>query len=283
MEQFNTSFSKCVCRTARLIIFFISTGQAACKGGPRCSTKAGFYFSSSFPFIFFPPLSLFPLIHSSAIVLRIICLLPPSLCDPLSNWYQVLTSRPAEVKWYKVIGRSAQLTDWPLWVLLLPANQIWASPCGEQSRESRGVTMQMIDDAFSTCLEWSCPHHTVITHSQAAAAQHNCFLFVDLVCCGKGIALARRSAWICVFSSESATGLRWARARLCICWSIWPLIQSCTGKTEHSWTFKARETFSYCVWGGILFSFAKCFWSFLIFMWFTGNWDVNLGMWINLE
>lgn len=47
---------------------------------------------------------------------------------------------------------------------------------------ARGVTRQMIDDAFSTCLEWSCPHHTVITHSQAAAAQYNSFLFVDLVC-----------------------------------------------------------------------------------------------------
>ena len=43
----------------------------------------------------------------------------------------------------------------------------------------------MINDAFSTCLEWSCPHRTVITHSQAAAAQHNCFLFVDLVYWGE--------------------------------------------------------------------------------------------------
>lgn len=58
MEQFITLFSKCVCRTARLIILFISAGQAACKGGPRCSTMPGFYFSSSFPFIIFPSLSL---------------------------------------------------------------------------------------------------------------------------------------------------------------------------------------------------------------------------------
>lgn len=32
------------------------------------------------------------------------------------------------------------------------------------------IMMEMINDAFSTCLEWSCPHCTVITHSQAAAA-----------------------------------------------------------------------------------------------------------------
>lgn len=49
----------------------------------------------------------------------------------------------------------------------------------------RGVRGRMINDAFSTCLEWSCPHRTVITHSQAAAAQHNCFLFVDLVYWGE--------------------------------------------------------------------------------------------------
>lgn len=134
MILFSPFFSKRACRTPWLIIIFISTGQAVYKGGPRCSTKPGFYFSSSFPFIF-PPLSLFPLIHSSAIVLRIICLPPPFLCYPLSNWYQGLTSRPAEVKWYKVIGRSAQLTDWLLQVLLLSANQIRASPCGKQSHE----------------------------------------------------------------------------------------------------------------------------------------------------
>lgn len=50
----------------------------------------------------------------------------------------------------------------------------------------RGVRGRMINDAFSTCLEWSCPRCTVITHSQAAAAQHNCFLFVDLVYWGEG-------------------------------------------------------------------------------------------------
>lgn len=49
----------------------------------------------------------------------------------------------------------------------------------------RGVRGGMINDAFSTCLEWSCPRCTVITHSQAAAAQHNCFLFVDLVYWGE--------------------------------------------------------------------------------------------------
>lgn len=56
MLWFIALFSKHVCRTLWLIIIFSSTGQPVCMGGPRCSTKPGFYFSSSFPFIF-PPLS----------------------------------------------------------------------------------------------------------------------------------------------------------------------------------------------------------------------------------
>lgn len=65
----------------------------------------------------------------------------------------------------------------------------------------------MINDAFSTCLEWSCPHRTVITRSQAAAAQHNCFLFVDLVYWGerrlwlgeKVFCTVNRGENVCVF------------------------------------------------------------------------------------
>lgn len=116
----------------------------------------------------------------------------------LAGWYERMTPEPSGVKWYKVIGRSSLLTGRPLKGHLNGANRNW-HPLTHTSRPSpshptllsssaacvtwpgRGVRGRMINDAFSTCLEWSCPRCTVITHSQAAAAQHNCFLFVDLV------------------------------------------------------------------------------------------------------
>lgn len=70
---------------------------------------------------------------------------------------------PSPLRRIPLPSSSAACVTWPVW----------------------GVRGRMINDAFSTCLEWSCPHRTVITHSQAAAAQRNCFLFVDLVYWGK--------------------------------------------------------------------------------------------------
>lgn len=120
----------------------------------------------------------------------------------LSNWYDRMAPGPSGVKWYKVIGRSSLLTGWPLKALLKGANQILPLPplkripphlpshlpsssAASVTWPGRGIRERMINDAFSTCLEWSCPRRTVITHSQAAAAQHNCFLFVDLVYWGE--------------------------------------------------------------------------------------------------
>lgn len=70
---------------------------------------------------------------------------------------------PSPLRRIPLPSSSAACVTWPVW----------------------GVRGRMINDAFSTCLEWSCPHRTVITHSQAAAAQRNCFLFVDLVYWGE--------------------------------------------------------------------------------------------------
>lgn len=136
---------------------------------------------------------------------------PPSFRDSssilplhrlLSGWYEKMTLEPSGVKWYKVIGRSSQLTGRPLKGHLNGANRN-RHPLARTSSPSsshptlpsssaacvtwpgRGVRGRVINDAFSTCLEWSCPRCTVITHSQAAAAQHNCFLFVDLVYWGE--------------------------------------------------------------------------------------------------
>lgn len=121
----------------------------------------------------------------------------------LPGWYERMTSEPSGVKRYKVIGRSSLLTGRPLKGRLSGANRLQRPPPPHVSRPSpshptlpsssaacvtwpgRGVRGGMINDAFSTCLEWSCPRCTVITHSQAAAAQHNCFLFVDLVYWGE--------------------------------------------------------------------------------------------------
>lgn len=171
------------------------------KGKTRCSIKPHAYcfifhlhpsqcFSlhkpsvclPSAPAPFFSSSSLSPC-HSSS-------LLP--LCCLLSNWYERATLGPSGVKWYKVIGRSSLLTGWPLKGLLEGANQVLLLPPLRRipfpsssaacvTWPGWGVRGRMINDAFSTCLEWSCPHRTVITHSQAAAAQRNCFLFVDLV------------------------------------------------------------------------------------------------------
>lgn len=121
----------------------------------------------------------------------------------LSGWYDKMTPESSGVKWYKVIGRSSLLTGRPLKGHQNGANRN-RHPLTHTSSSSpshptlpsssaacvtwlgRGVRGRMINDAFSTCLEWSCPRCTVITHSQAAAAQHNCFLFVDLVYWGEG-------------------------------------------------------------------------------------------------
>lgn len=120
----------------------------------------------------------------------------------LSGWYERMTPEPSGVEWYKVIGRSSPLTGRPLKGHLNGANRNrhplthTTSPSPSQPTlpsssaacvtwPRRGVRGRMINDAFSTCLEWSCPRCTVITHSQAAAAQHNCFLFVDLVYWGE--------------------------------------------------------------------------------------------------
>lgn len=161
-------------------------------------------------FIFTPPSAsphkpsvCLPLCHSSPLLpcLHVIRLpSSPLLSLPLhcllSNWYERVTLGPSGIKWYKVSGRSSLLTGWPLKGLLEGANQVLFLPPLRRiplpnssaacvTWPGRGVRGRMINDAFSTCLEWSCPHCTVITHSQAAAAQHNCFLFVDLVYWGE--------------------------------------------------------------------------------------------------
>ncbi len=160
-----------------------------------------FYFSSS-PLPALPCTNLLCAFPPSCVILLLFSFLPvirlPSClctaCSPtdMREW----PFGPSGVKWYKVIGRSSLLTGWPLKGLLEGANQVLLLPPKADlplpsssaacvTWPGRGVRGRMINDAFSTCLEWSCPHRTVITHSQAAAAQHNCFLFVDLVYWGE--------------------------------------------------------------------------------------------------
>lgn len=154
----------------------------------------------------------------------------------LSNWYEWVTLGPSGVKWYKVIGGSSLLTGWPLKGLLEVANQAAALPPlrrvplpGSSAAcvtwLGWGVSGRMINDAFSTCLEWSCPHHAVITRSQAAAAQHNCFLFVDLVYWGR--------RWLWSAKTELCTvhrGENICMSRILVTehgWDLWWLCKIC--------------------------------------------------------
>ena len=117
-------------------------------------------------FLFF-----FRLVYSS-FHLSLVFPFPVSLSPALYQIFRDMTSGHSEVKWCKVIVRSSHPIGWPLQGLLLPANRLGSRPpppfdragcnlqrggCGCHVTRA-GRQQQMIDEAFSTCLEWSCPH-----------------------------------------------------------------------------------------------------------------------------